>query len=108
LIGEWTLNFTAEEVMVKLQSVGVEAAVVKNPEEMYNDPHLKQYLWAEMEHPEIGKYHLQKPPFKLSKVPCQLRMTAPLLGEHNEYVYIKIAGFSSEEYEQLRKEGVFD
>ena len=108
LIGEWTSNYPAEEVMAKLQAIGVEGAVAKNTEEMYNDPHLKHYLWAEMEHAEIGKYHLQVPPFKLSKVPPQLRMPGPLLGEHNEYVYMNLAGFSREEYEQLQEEGVFE
>lgn len=67
LIAEWTSNFTAEEIMEKLQAVGIEAAVVKNAQDMYADPHLSRYLWAEMEHPVIGKYHLQLPPFKLSK-----------------------------------------
>lgn len=108
LIAEWTSKFTAEEIMDKLQSVGVEAAVVKNPKDMYEDPHLKRYLWAEMEHPEIGTYHLQLPPFKLSKTPCQLRMSAPLLGEHNEYVYRELTGLSQEEYEQFQEEGVFE
>jgi crotonobetainyl-CoA:carnitine CoA-transferase CaiB-like acyl-CoA transferase len=108
LISEWTSKFSAEEIMGKLQSVGVESAVVKNPEEMYEDPHLNRYLWAEMKHPEIGKYHLQLPSFRLSKVPPQLRMSGPLIGEHNEYVYRKLAGFSQEEYEQLQKEGVFE
>jgi len=75
---------------------------------MYKDPHLQRYLWAEMEHPEIGKYHVEVPPFKLSKVPTQLRMTGPLLGQHNEYVYTKLAGFSQEEYKQLEQEGVFE
>lgn len=107
-ISKWTSNLTAEEVMTKLQSVGVEAAVVKDAKEMYEDPHLNRYLWAEMEHPEIGKYHLQLPSFRLSKVPPQLRMSAPLLGEHNEHVYRNFAGFSPEEYEQLQKEGVFE
>jgi benzylsuccinate CoA-transferase BbsF subunit len=107
-LGEWTSKFTAEEVMVKLQSVGVEGAIVKNPKEMYEDPHLNQYLWAEMEHPEIGKYHLQLPSFRLSDVPPQLRMSGPLIGEHNEYVYRKLAGFSKDEYEELQKEGVFE
>jgi len=107
-IGRWTSNWAAEEVMSKLQSVGVEAAVVKNTKEMYEDEHLNRYLWAEMKHPEIGKYHLQLPSFKLSKVPPQLRMSGPLLGEHNEYVYTELAGIPREEYEQLLKEGVFD
>ncbi len=108
LIGEWTSTVSPEEVMAKLQSVGVEGAIVKNPQEMYDDPHLKHYLWAEMEHAEIGKYHAQVPSFKLSRAPVQLRMPGPLLGEHNEYVYMNLAGFSREEYEQLQQEGVFE
>jgi len=108
LIGEWTANFTAEEIMTRLQAEGVEAAVVSNAQDMYNDPHLNRYLWAEMEHAVIGKYHLQLPPFKLSKVPSQVRMSGPVLGEHNEYVYLNMAGLSREEYKQLEEEGVFE
>lgn len=107
-IGEWTSKLSAEEVMDKLQAVGVEGAVIKNMREMYEDPHLKSYLWAEMDHPEIGKYHLQMPPFKISKAPIQLRMPSPLLGQHNEYVFRDLAGFSAEEYDKLEKEGVFE
>ncbi|MFQ5873313.1 MAG: CaiB/BaiF CoA transferase family protein [Dehalococcoidia bacterium] len=108
LIGEWTSALSAEEVMAKLQSLGVEGVIVKNPQEMYDDPHLKHYLWAEMEHAEIGKYHAQVPSFKLSRAPVQLRRPGPLLGEHNEYVYMNLAGFSREEYEKLQQEGVFE
>ena len=107
-IGEWTRNFTAEEIMEKLQSACLEGAVVKDAKEMYEDPHLKEYLWANMNHPEIGLHHVQVPPFKLSKCPYQLRRPAPLLGEHNKYVYREMAGLSSEEYEELEKEGVFN
>jgi crotonobetainyl-CoA:carnitine CoA-transferase CaiB-like acyl-CoA transferase len=35
-------------------------------------------------------------------------VAGPLIGEHNEYVYKNLAGFSQKEYEQLQKEGVFD
>lgn len=107
-ISDWTSKLDAEEVMRKLQSVGVEAAVIQDAKEMYADPHLNQYLWAEMKHAEIGKYHLQLPSFRLSEIPPQVRMPGPLLGEHNEYVYKNLTGFSNEEYEQLKKEGVFE
>jgi benzylsuccinate CoA-transferase BbsF subunit len=107
-IGEWTSKRSAQEVMDALQGAGIEGAVVKDTKEMYEDPHLKKYLWAELEHPEIGKYHLQVPSFKMSEVPPQLRMTSPLLGQHNDYVYRELAGFSKEEYEGLDQEGVFE
>ena len=108
LIGEWTSKLSAEEVMEKLQAVGVEGAVVKDTKEMYEDPHLQEYLWAEMEHAEIGKYHAQVPSFKLSKTPAQLRMSSPLLGQHNDYVYMNMGGLTEDEYEELKQDGVFD
>ncbi len=108
LIGRWTMNLNAEEVMVQLQSVGVEAAVIKNARDMYEDQHLMRYLWAEMEHREIGKYHVEVPPFRLSDVEPQLRMTSPCLGEHNEYVYTKLVGLSREEYREFQQEGIFE
>ncbi len=107
LIGEWTSKRTAEEVMDAIQAVGVEAVVVKNTKEMYEDEHLHRYFWAEMVHPEIGKYHIQLPPYRLSEAPPQLRMSSPLIGEHNEYVYRELAGFSKDEYEELQRDGVF-
>jgi len=107
-ISEWTSKRNAQEIMEELQEAGIEGAVVKDTKEMYEDPHLKNYLWGEMEHPEIGKYHLQLPSFKMSEVPRQLRMTSPLLGEHNEYVYKTFAGFSQETFETLNSEGVFE
>jgi len=107
LIGEWTSKLTTDEVMDKLQAQGVEGAIVKNMREVYEDPQLQRYLWAEAKHPEIGPYHLKMPPFKMSKTPAKVRMSSPCLAEHNEYVFKELAGFSNEEYEQLEKEGVF-
>lgn len=109
LIGEWTKNFTVEQVMVTLQSRGVAAGVVETCEDLYNDPQLKyrQHFQA-LEHPEIGEHYYESPSFKLSKTPAQLRMPAPCLGQHNEYVYTKILGMSDEEFVDLQNEGVFD
>ena len=106
LIGEWTSKLSAEEVMDTLQAAGVEGAVVKDTAQMYEDPHLQEYLWAEMEHAEIGKYHAQVPSFKLSRTPAQLRRSSPLLGEHNDYVYTKLLGIPDDEWVQLINEGV--
>lgn len=108
-MASWTCLMSAEDIMERLQRAGIEGAIIKNTKEMYEDPHLLDYLWKEMEHPEIGKFHLQVPPFKMSRSPLQLRMPAPLLGEHNEYVLKELAGCSQEECEELRRlEGIVD
>jgi crotonobetainyl-CoA:carnitine CoA-transferase CaiB-like acyl-CoA transferase len=95
--------------MEKLQKAGVKAGVVNRMCDVYEDPQLKQRpQWVELEHPEIGKMHYQRPPFLLTKTPPGPAKRDPLLGEHNEYFYCDLLGLSRSDYEALVKEGVID
>lgn len=106
-ISEWTMNYTAREVMEKLQSAGVRAAVVNTMADIYSDPQLTQRpQWVELEHPEIGKMHYQRPPFILTKTPPGPAKRDPLLAEHNDYFYRDLLGLTREEYDQLVQEQV--
>jgi benzylsuccinate CoA-transferase BbsF subunit len=101
-IGEWTIGFTARELMDKLQSAGVRAAVVNTMKDVYSDPQLAQRpQWVDLEHPEIGKMRYQRPPFLLTKTPPGPSKRDPLLAEHNEYFYRDLLGLSEPEYNQL-------
>jgi benzylsuccinate CoA-transferase BbsF subunit len=101
-IGEWTIGFTAQEVMEKLQSAGVRAGVVNTMKEVYSDPQLAQRpQWVELEHPEIGTMHYQRPPFLLTKTPPGPSRRDPLLAENNEFFYKDLLGLSQQEYNQL-------
>jgi benzylsuccinate CoA-transferase BbsF subunit len=101
-IGEWTVGFTALQVMDKLQAAGVRAAIVNTMKDVYSDPQLAQRpQWVELEHPEIGKMHYQRPPFLLTKTPPGPSKRDPLLAEHNEYFYRDLLGLSEPEYNQL-------
>jgi len=104
----WTRQFTPQEIMERLQAVGVEAGVVMTCQEIMEDPSVRNYLWEEVEHPEIGNYQVELAGFKLSKTPHQIRMPGPLLGQHNERVFTQILGLSPTEFAQLQGEGVFD
>jgi benzylsuccinate CoA-transferase BbsF subunit len=105
---EWTRRFTPREIMERLQAVGVEAGVVMTCQEIMEDPSVRNYLWEEVEHPEIGSYQVELAGFKPSKTPHQIQMPGPLLGQHNESVLTQILGLSPSELEQLQGEGVFD
>jgi crotonobetainyl-CoA:carnitine CoA-transferase CaiB-like acyl-CoA transferase len=59
-----------------------------------------------VDHPEIGRYHAEGPPFLFSKTPFKIDRPAPMLGEHNETVFQKFVGIPKDEYERLVKEGV--
>jgi benzylsuccinate CoA-transferase BbsF subunit len=109
LIEAWTINHSAEEVMVKMQAAGVAAGVVQTNKDIHEDPQLKHrhHLWM-LEHPEIGTHAYEGPSFRLSRTPAELRMPAPCLGEHTAYVCTEILGMSGEEVAQLLAEEVFE
>jgi len=60
--------------------------------------------WEEVEHPELGTSLTYPGAFsKIPETPCVIRRRAPLIGEHNEEVYVKELGFSQEELVALRQ-----
>jgi len=108
-VEEWTINYSAEEVMTLMQATGVAAGVLETAEDlMDNDPQLKhRHFFWDIDHPEVGKYRAPGVPFVLSKVPYEVR-SAPLLGEHNEYVLEQVLGLSDDEISELVIEGVIE
>jgi crotonobetainyl-CoA:carnitine CoA-transferase CaiB-like acyl-CoA transferase len=108
-VGEWTSGLTAVDVMEKLQAAGVRAGILNTMRELYSDPQFKHRgQWIELEHPEIGKMHYQRPPFRLTQTPPGPERHDPLLGEHNEYFYRELLGLSEKEYRKMVDEGVVD
>lgn len=106
-IALWTSSLTPREVTENLQAIGVRAAAVNKMSDLYDDPQLThRRQWNEIEHPEIGRMHYQRPPFILTKTPCGPDKRDPLLGEHNEYFYKELLGLSEPEYRELVDEGV--
>ena len=106
-IGEWTSGFAPREVMEKLQAAGIRAGAVNTMKDVYTDPQLAQRpQWVELEHPEIGKMHYQRPPFLLTKTPPGPSKRDPLLAEHNDYFYKELLGLSDAEYRRLVEEQV--
>ncbi|MFC1532550.1 CaiB/BaiF CoA transferase family protein [Thermodesulfobacteriota bacterium] len=109
LISEWTIKYTPEEVMSKLQAAKVPAGVVEKIGDLLVDPQLKHrnHFWH-LDHSEIGRYHHLGESFQLSETPVEGRMAAPILGEHTEYICTQIMGMSDDEFTDLFTKGVFE
>lgn len=109
LISKWTKERSPYEVMTLLQEEGVPAGVVKQPEELFDDPQLKYrgHFWY-MDHPEIGNYPHLGESFQLSETVVKGRLPSPMLGEHNEYVCTRIIGMSDDEFTELVNAGVLE
>ncbi|UCC59450.1 MAG: CoA transferase [Dehalococcoidia bacterium] len=106
-ISGWTINYTHYEVTEMLQNAGVAAMPSFSNEEIFSDPHFKERgLAVDVEHPAIGKQTVLGPPWRLSETPARVTKSAPLIGEHNDYVFKELLGMSGEEIERLTAEEI--
>lgn len=107
LMESWTGRFTHYQVMEALQRQGVAAVPVFTSQELYLDPHIKEReVYQEVVHPLMGRLAVLSPPWKYSDTPAIIRRPAPLLGEHDDYVYGELLGMSAEEIERLKEEKI--
>ena len=107
LVGQWTKNLDHYEVMEKLQKVGVMAGASLNLEEVEADPHLKaRKFFIDIGDAERGELRLASLPWRLSDTPRGNYYAAPLLGEHNDYVFGELLGMPRNEVKRLEAEKV--
>jgi crotonobetainyl-CoA:carnitine CoA-transferase CaiB-like acyl-CoA transferase len=107
LIETWTMQYDHYEAMHVLQAAGVPAGPVLDAKELLEEPHFNaRGIYEKVPHREAG-IHPYIAPFALfSETPIHIRMPAPCLGEHNEYVFGKILGMSREKITGLEKLGI--
>jgi crotonobetainyl-CoA:carnitine CoA-transferase CaiB-like acyl-CoA transferase len=90
-----------------LQKVGVMAGACLTLEELKNDRQLKEREFLlDIEQPLTGKLCLSRVPWRLSDTPGGNYYRAPLLGEHNDYVFGELLDMPEQEIRQLVEEKV--
>jgi benzylsuccinate CoA-transferase BbsF subunit len=106
-IREWTLQFGAYEIAGRLQKAGVTAAPSFSTKQLTHDKHLEEReFFIRTDHPVLGKVLLTGLPARFSDSPKGNYHYAPLLGEHNDYVFRELLGLSVAEIKQLKEEKV--
>ncbi len=110
LVGEWTRNYTGQEVMARLQAAGVAAAPVQDVEDqLERDPQYRaRGLYVQLDEPEMGPVLTEYPPVRLSETPPEVRAPAPLMGEHTAAVLRDVLGYDAATIEKLAAEGILD
>ena len=89
-----------------LQSHGVPAGPVLDDADAYEDPHLRaRGFFVRLSQADCGDHLYPGPPWKLSATPIEMRHPPVRLGEHNEYIYKKLLGYSDQEYQELEAQG---
>ena len=106
LLESWVSNYTIDEAETILDKAGLPFGRVQNLEEVLKDPHLearKLFHYFEFEGkklPMIAPYPI------LSKTPGSIHSLWPSLGQHNDEIYKDLLGYSPEEIEAFKQEGV--
>jgi len=104
-----TIEWDAYELMNQLQAHEVPAGVVQKTSDLFSDPQLKhrKHFWF-LDHPEIGNHSYDGPSFRFSKTPGELSMPAPVMGQHNEYVYKDLLGMTEEQFVENLINDIFE
>lgn len=106
------LSFLKTKTKKELFARAVENALMICPVNMardiLEDPHLQaRGFWSQVEHDELGAViPYTGPPVRMDKLPWRIQRRAPLIGEHNEEIYMGELGFSKEQLTAYRTRGV--
>ena len=103
-LSNWTRTLTPRQVMFTLQRHGVPAAACQTTEDTFFDPALNARGYVvTVNHPEPEWGALKHASFgaSLSDTPGAIRMGAPGLGQHNEYVMRELLGYSESDVREL-------
>ena len=106
IITAWVRTKNREEVEAIIDKAGIPFGRVQNTKDLLNDPHLKaRERFIDLDFngkvfPVVAPYPI------LSDTPGSIRIDWQKPGEHNEEIYHNILGYSYDELEALKNEGV--
>lgn len=106
LIEEWSINHDKWDVLAKLNEHNIPCGPILSTKEIIEDSSLEENeMVVRVDHPERGEYTTVGCPIKLSGSATQVGRS-PLLGEHNEDVYVRELGLTSDQFADLKSNGV--
>ena len=107
IVADWVAKHTAKEVVDKLEQAEVPCAPVYSIADIFADPHYQaREMVATVDDPVLGEINMPGVVPKMSLTPGRIAWSAPPMGAHNEEVYCGLLGYSAEELERLKVDGV--
>jgi crotonobetainyl-CoA:carnitine CoA-transferase CaiB-like acyl-CoA transferase len=104
---EWVGQQTVLDLYRKAQAKRVPFAPVSTMGDLLNNEHLKaRGFFVEITHPVAGTFKYPGAPLKYHRTPWEIRMPAPLLGQHNEEIFCGRLGMTRARLDELKRKGV--
>ena len=105
-LSNWTRAWDKHVLAAALRAAGVPAGAVQDGRDVFTDPELiRAGHFARVEHPVLGRSDMPAPPSRFSRSAVRVG-PAPLLGQHNEEVFVGLLGIPPERISELEAEGV--
>lgn len=99
---------TTEEWQEILDNSGIPNGPINTVDKVLEDPQvLARDMILEIDHPVRGKLKVPGIPIKLSETPGEIRMTAPLLGQHTDEILKELLNYDDEKINKLKDEKIF-
>jgi crotonobetainyl-CoA:carnitine CoA-transferase CaiB-like acyl-CoA transferase len=106
-IREWTSERNAEEIEALLQKADIPVGIVQNAEDLVNDPQLlERNFFVHLKHPTLGDTISDRSPIRFGTNNHKNWKASPLMGEHNEYVFMNLLGLSESEFRAYVDKGI--
>ena len=106
-VREFVKQYKKEELFHQLQNKAIAAAPVNTAEDLVKSPQTEaRGFFAEIDHPQAGKLKYPTAPYKFSRTPWKAERAAPLIGEHNEFVYCDRLGYDKRDLVAMKEAGI--
>ncbi|MHA6619510.1 formyl-CoA transferase [Pseudonocardia sp. DLS-67] len=106
LIEEWSSGLSKWDALAELNTHNIPCGPILSTKELIEDASLvDNNMIVTVDHPERGAFKTVGCPIKLSDSPVKVE-ASPLLGQHNEDVYVRELGVEPQRLAELKTNGV--
>ena len=106
-VEEFVLQYKKEDLFHQLQANALAASPVNTAEDVVKSTQMgERGFFSEIDHPEAGRLKYPTVSYKYSKTPCSMERAAPLLGQHNEFIYCGRLGYDKQDLVKMRESGI--
>lgn len=107
VLGAWTRNRPAAQVMTVLQAAGVPAGAAHSMADLVDDPQLRaRGFWQMLDREYVGVQPNPVPPYREGIDPFPIEAPAPTLGQHNDDVLGGLLGLNGAALADLERRGI--
>ena len=107
ILQEKTRQYTKAELLDLMAQAKVPNGPISTLEEVFSSPQVHALkMLQEVEHPVAGNLKVTGIPVNYSETPGEIKYPPPLLGEQTEEILTHYLGYSTQEIEKLREQGV--